>query len=289
MNTISIRFWRGIASTVAFLACSQFAQAASYEWNFNAGNLATTLGNGAMTYADAETGTLTSFGNTGGGVPNINGEVASYMHVPAFANLGNGYHLKLNDTAPNGGGGYVNQYTIIFDILSPGSINWTPFFNTASDNGNDADFYLADDGSLGIGPLGYSSAGVIAADTWYRIAFAADLAAGTVSYYVNGTSVRDRTGGSLLDGRFALYSNQDTEPSFLLFNEGDTSGQYTHELYVSSVAFVDRMLSPAELLALGGPNAQGILPVPEPSVFSLGLLGLLALAGMRLRRVLARD
>ncbi|MBE0545424.1 MAG: PEP-CTERM sorting domain-containing protein [Verrucomicrobia bacterium] len=289
MNTITIRCWRGIALTVAFMACSQFGQTASYEWNFNAGNLAPTLGNGAMTYADAESGTLTSFGNTGGGVPNIGGEVASFMHVPAFANLGNGYHLKLNDTAPNGGGDYVNQYTIIFDILSPGSINWTPFFNTAHDNGNDADFYLADDGSLGIGPLGYSSAGVIAADTWYRVAFAADLAAGTVSYYVNGTSVYDRTGGSLLDGRFALYSNQDVEPSFLLFNEGDTSGQYTHELYISSVAVVDWMLSPADLLALGGPNAQGILPVPEPSTVTLGLLGLLALAGMRLRRILARD
>ncbi len=284
MNTTAIRFWRGIAATMAFLACSQPGRAASYEWNFSAGNLSPTLGNGVMTYADAETGTLTGFGNTGGGVPNINGEVAAYMHVPALANLGNGYHLKLNDSGPNGGGDYINQYTIIFDILSPGSINWTPFFNAAPNNGNDADWYIADDGSLGIGVLGYSSAGIIAPDTWYRVAFAADLGVGTVSYYVNGTSVHDRTGGSLIDGRFALYSNEDVEPSFLLFNEGDLSGQYTHELYVSSVAFVDRMLSPAELLVLGGPNAQGILPIPEPATVSLGLVGWLAFAGMWRRR-----
>lgn len=278
-----------IVATVSLFACVSLSRAASYEWNFNAGNLSTTLGNGVMSYADAESGTLTTFGNTGGGVPNINGQVAAYMHVPAFANLANGYLLKLNDSAPNGGGDYINQYTILFDVLSPGSLNWTPFFNTAPDNANDADFYLADDGSLGIGPLGYSSAGVIAADTWYRIAFAADLGAGTASFYVNGISVHDRTGSSLLDGRFSAYSNLDVEPSFLLFNEGDTSGQYTHELYVSSVAFADRTLSQAEILALGGPNAQGIFVIPEPSAVSLGLLGLLTCAGLRWRRVLPRD
>lgn len=271
----------GVATVAVALAAAQ-APAAEYMWNFENGNLAASFGNGAMSYADAETGTLTLFGSTGGLVPNINGQVANYLYVPAFANLGNGYHLKFNDSGPNGGGDYINQYTIIFDIYSPGSINWTPFFNTAPDNANDADFYIADDGSVGIGTLGYSGAGVIAPNTWYRVGFAADLGAGTVSYYVNGASVYDRVGGSLLNGRFALYSNLDVEPSFLLFNEGDTSGQYTHELFVNSIAFVDRVLSPAEMLALGGPNAQGIL-VPEPSSIALAAMGLLALLGFRLR------
>jgi hypothetical protein len=40
-------------------------------------------------------------------------------------------------------------------------------------------------------------------------------------------------------------------PDLLLFNEGDTSGVYTHELYLASVAVVDRMLSDTEVAAGG--------------------------------------
>ena len=267
-----------IAGCVVALTAVQ-AVAADYEWGFNSGDLSTTLGNGIMAYADAATPGLTSFGTTDGGtVPHIGGNPAKYMHVPAFSATANGYHLTLNDTGPNGGGAYVNRYTVIFDVLSPGTINWTPFFNTDPANGNDADFYVASDGAIGIGALGYSGVGLVAANTWYRVAFAADLGAGTVSYYLNGTSVKDRVGTSLLDGRFSLYSNLDAGPDLLLFNEGDTTGQYTHELYVNSVAFVDRMMSSSEILALGGPNAQGIFPVPEPSVAGLVALGLMVVA-----------
>jgi len=70
--------------------------------------------------------------------------------------------------------------------------------------------------------------------------------------------IEGATGASLLDDRFSLYSNADPGPDLLLFNEGDTSGVYTHELYLASVAVVDRTLSGAEVAALGGPQAEGI-------------------------------
>ena len=86
-----------------------------------------------------------------------------------------------------------------------------------------------------------------------------------MSFYVNGTQVAAGSqSGSGLDGRWSLYSNQDFGPDLFLFNEGDTGGIYTHELYVSSVAFTDRVLSAAELAGLGGPSADGIL-VPSPA------------------------
>ena len=50
----------------------------------------------------------------------------------------------------------------------------------------------------------------------------------------------------------------DPYPSFRFFNEGDTSGNYTHELYIASLAIVDRTLTTNEMSALGGPNAEGI-------------------------------
>jgi hypothetical protein len=248
-----------------------------YEWRFTAGDLSPALGNGVMSYADGSTTPgLTSFGTTDGStVPHINGISAKYMHVPAFTLETDGYQLEFTDSGPNGGAPSINRYTILMDVMVPGPLDWTAFFNTNPWDvlGNDADFYMADDGSVGIGGI-YSGAGAVTANTWCRIAFVADLP--TMSYYVNG--VRVATGsqtGSGLDGRWALYSNQDSGPDLFLFNEGDTSGVYTHELYVSSVAFIDRVLSSAELGGLGGPSANGIFvpnfaPAPKLKIQSSG-------------------
>jgi len=232
----------------------------AYEWRFTQGNLSAALGNGTMDYSDSGTAGQTSFGTTDGGtVPHIGGSPAKYMHVPAFTSDIDGYWLTLTDSGHNAGTNqYINRYTVVFDMLVPGPLNWMPFFNTDPYNFNDADFYLAPDGSVGIGGGGYSATGVITPNTWNRIAFVADLEANTLTYYVNGTNVKSRAANGV-GGRWAVFSNEDSGPDLLLFNEGDTSGIYTHDLYVSSVAFADRVLSAFEAAALGGPNANGIL------------------------------
>ena len=228
-------------------------------WNFDNGDLSRSDGAGTLDYADgAATQGLTSFASTdGAAVPNVGGQPAKFMRVPAFTDKGNGYNLTI-PMQPNGGGSYVNQYTLIVDVLLPASINWMPFFNTDPANANDADFYVSDNGALGIGLLGYSTNGTIQPDSWYRVAFAANLAAGKVTYYRNGDPVFTRTGGSLLDGRHALYSDRDAGPDIRLFNEGDTSGDYTHEVLVNSLFFTDRTMTADEIKALGGPTASGI-------------------------------
>src|SRR4030095_14951052 len=116
-----------------------------------------------------------------------------------------------------------------------------------------------------ISAIGYSPAGVISSNAWHRIAFAADLAASTVTYYVNGNAVF--AGSAALDGRHSLYSNLDAGPDLLLFNEGDSTGTYTHPLYLSSFAFTDRAMSTAEIQALGGPKDLGIFVQTLPPVF----------------------
>jgi hypothetical protein len=268
--------------TFIMLAAAAVAHGASYEWTFNNGTLSADLGNGEMTYRDAATQGLTTFGTTDGStVPHIGGQPAQYIGFPQFSPV-NGYFLRFNDTGPNGGGSYVNQYSLVLDLYSPGAADWQALFNTDPENNNDADFYIAPDGRLGIGDLGYAPAGTIAQDTWYRIGFTADLASGDVSYYVDGSPVYNRTGGSLVDGRYSLYSNQDALASFLMFNEGDGSGNYTHPLFVNSIYFTDQTLTPAEMLALGGPNAAGIV-VPEPGSFALLGLGMILVLGRRWR------
>ena len=99
---------------------------------------------------------------------------------------------------------------------------------------------------------------MISSNTWYRIGFTADLTAGTLAYYVNGASVESGTLSGELDGRWSLYSNADPGPDLLLFNEGDASAVYTHEMYVHSVALIDRTLTASEMSALGSPRSEGI-------------------------------
>src|ERR1041384_4567009 len=143
-----------------------------YEWTFDGGNLSPAIGNGVLEFADGLTASSTRFGVTEGIiVPNLNGQAGSYMHVPAFTGLGNGYLASLNDSGPNGGGEYINRYSILMDVLLPGSVGWTALFNTNPENSNDADWYVASDESLGIADLGYSSAGLVTPNTWNRIAF----------------------------------------------------------------------------------------------------------------------
>src|SRR6185436_9209961 len=99
----SLQYCRVFAILVLVaMSCVAMSRAAQYEWTFYQGNLSTTLGNGVMSYADgATTAGLTTFGTTDGTtIPHIGGQPASYMHVPAFTGLGNGYHLRLNSSGP---------------------------------------------------------------------------------------------------------------------------------------------------------------------------------------------
>jgi len=261
------------------LALPPLAHAANFEWTFNDGTLGDFFGSGTMTPSGL---TQSNIVFTGGGiVPDIEGATARVLHVPVFTSMADGFQLGLNATGPNGGGSYLNNYTFIFDIYSPGAAGWQALFQTDPSNspGNDADWYIAPDSSLGIGDIGYTAAGAVTQDAWHRITFAASLGS-EVKYYIDGT-LAGTFGGNTLDGRFALYSNQ-IGGDVRLFNEGDTSGNYTHEMFVNSIAFVDSQLSDEEIAALGTPKAAGIL-VPEPAAGAFLLLGLAGLAVRRQR------
>jgi hypothetical protein len=173
---------------------------------------------------------------------------------------------------PNGGGLYLNQFSVVMDIYMAGPHAWLPLFNTNTGNANDADWYVSPNGALGIGALGYSANGAVIAGAWHRVLFAADLGAGTVSMYLDGAPVRQRTGASLLDGRFSLTTSADAGPDLILANEGDTSGIYTREWLLSALALTNRTLTAAEAAQLGGAKAPGIfLTNAMPPVLSISL------------------
>lgn len=243
------------------------------RWDFALGDLTPIEGTCVLDYADGETSGLVAFETTGGGIPNIGGQPADFIRIPAFTNATNGLHGFFTDSTGDSGGEYLNQYTLIFDMLIPGPLNWMPIFNTNPANENDADWYVDDAGALGIAELGYTDAGTIQPDQWQRVAFVADLGLGLVRYYVDGVLVYQRTGGSLLDGGFSLYTGQHEGPDLVFFNE--PSGLYTHEVLVSSMFIINDALAPEILAAMGGPTAAGIeiVPVVEAPEVSIAFSG----------------
>lgn len=254
------------------------ASAAAYVWNFDSSDLSIAPGssNGAMDYRGS-TASLTFFEITGSAHPHINGQPARYLRhdawpTPAANDTTLGYDLTFADSGPNGGGDYINQYTFIIDILVPGSMDYVPIFQTDPDMNNDADWYIAPDGSFGIGQLGYTAASLLTTDTWYRLGFVANLDVDDVRYYLNGALVLTTTATELLDGRFSIYSNADPGPDLVLFNENDPSGNYTHAGVYNSIGFFDVAFTSAQMNALGGPTAAGIA-VPEPTTALLMLGG----------------
>jgi len=268
---------------MGIICCS--ALGSQFEWDFN-GNLAPALqsgGTATMNYFNAASQTYTTFGTTGGAIPNPAGGSTGYAYFAGNSIPGGlgGYTISYTGVPANGGGSYVNNYTMIWDLYIP-SLNWTALMNTAPDHSNDADFYVANDGSVGIGGLGYSSSALVAAGQWYRVALVQDQTDNKSLYYVNGTQVFSGAAGSL-DGRFSLYTGSDTPPQLVILGEGDTSGNYANDLYLSAFYFSDSVLSASTIAGLGGVNAAGIM-IPEPSSLALAGLGAVLLMVSRRRR-----
>jgi hypothetical protein len=105
----------------------------------------------------------------------------------------------------NGGGSYVNQYTIAMDYYQtqPG---WDSLYQTAWDGrDDDGDLFIADDGTIGIGDVGYSTMTFNSA-SWNRITLSVDTDS-FFDVYVDGVQFL-HGGATGLDGRFSLYPDR---------------------------------------------------------------------------------
>jgi hypothetical protein len=216
------------------------------QWDFLHTNLAASYGIDMQFFdttveGDTTFGTTTSFG-----ISDINGVPTPVMHFTPSVLQWGGYKMY-HGAAPNGGGAYVNQYTLVFDIYYPPSSDgtWRSLWQTDENNdaNNDGDLFVSTADGLGISSIydGYISAGA-----WHRIAAAFDLTVPVLTKFVDGVKVGNQTAGlSNVDGRFAL------DPSALAFadNDGDVA-----EAYVSSVQFSNGRRPDAFIEALGGPS-----------------------------------
>lgn len=239
------------------LAMPSPGQQVTGQWDFNNGDLSPTVGVAGAYWVrpPRDVAVETQFGTTASlGIPDIGGEVAWVMGFPANEpNMGYALYPEMD---ANGGGRYVNQYTVIMDILYPASsTGYRCLFQTNECNGNDGDFFINSSNGIGISN-NYS--GQVTPDVWHRVAFTFDLAKAatggpTLVKYIDGTKVGEQNVGDL-DGRWALYTKADNLPALLFADEdGETGVGYVNSIQVRNYAMTD-----AEIAALGVASAAGI-------------------------------
>ncbi|HVV72828.1 MAG TPA: LamG-like jellyroll fold domain-containing protein, partial [Verrucomicrobiae bacterium] len=232
-----------------------YSLAVTGQWDFDRGDLRATVGADLEYLAD--TLRLTSFPFSA-----INGQRARVMAFGSNA-ASEGYYMR-HGAQPNGGGHFVNQYTLVMDIMFPASSSGQlrALFQTDPFNhdGNDAEFYIGDASSSpghdGLGAEGQFN-GSLLPDRWHRIVFAVDLAAPAgqqLSTYIDGTKVGSQSLSGGIDGRFAVG------PTALLFTSGNSGGGDTQPGLVNSIQFLNGCLAADAVAALGGPSAAGLPP-----------------------------
>lgn len=230
------------------------------QWDFN-GDLSATVGT-ALAYM-GDTAALTTFETVLiGGLP------ASVMKFPA-ATPSQGY-IMTHGIAPNGGGAFVNQYSLIMDIMYPStSTGYRALLQTGVANSNDGDLFVNPGNGIGISS---SYQGNLTPDEWHRVAFVFDLTLGAdrLRKFVDGALVGTQNLSSGVDGRWSL------DPTALLFTDEDGE---TAIGYVNCIQIHDSVLSDSYIGLLGGATAAGIALVPEPTsglLFGAGAFLLLA-------------
>jgi len=157
------------------------------------------------------------------------------------AKIGVGSYYKMQHQIPaNGGGSFVNEYSLQIDFKIEYLNAWRCFFQTNPQNNNDGDCFINPYGNIGVAATGYSSYTVIP-DEWYRLVISVKNGE-SYTYYLDGKLMLNATVQEI-DGRFAL------DPFLLIFADEDGED---NDIIVSEIAIWDRKLSAQEVNALGG-------------------------------------
>ena len=227
------------------------------QWDFSDG-LKATIGadlryNDDVSESDTEFGTTTEFG-----IPDIDGQPADVMCVPEDTEVG---YLMNHGIEPNGGGRFVNRYTLLMDVMQVGGGAASAIFQgSPGKNPGDATFFWQG-GNMGQGGGGYNGDGTFIPDEWHRIGFSVDLAAEppAITKWVDGVFQDTWTAGMSLDHR-----RRAIEPETILFYDVDERSPW----YVNSIQILDGPLSDEDMEALGGPTAEGF-EAPSTTPFQI--------------------
>ncbi len=183
-------------------------------------------------------------------------------YIPKLGQTDGGVLVKLDNVAA---GTVAKSYSLVYDLLvTPGVASYFSFLQTDLTNKSDQDLALRNvNGSRGGIGINSDYEGTINYGAWHRVAFTITDRGDNVliTKYIDGVKVGDtvQSGGNY--GRYQI----DMSKGFLLF--ADESGE-TWPGYASSFLFTDKVLSDAEIAALGGVKPGGIME-SKPSTNSV--------------------
>ena len=223
--------------------------------NFNDGNAAG-WGTGPLA---PQFGTATTAAH---GIAPLPGQTGSdtVTYLPKLSKNDGGVLVKLGDLAP---GTVAKSYSLVYDLLITPGTGFFSFLQT--DRSNDSDLDLALKNSNGRGGIGINSdyEGTVNYGAWHRIAFTITDRGNNVliTKYIDGVKVGDTVQSGANYSRYKIDMNK----GFLLF--ADDNGE-TRPGYAASFLFTDKVLSDAEVAALGGVQPGGIMET-KPSANSV--------------------
>lgn len=158
------------------------------------------------------------------------------------------YYTCTHGIPANGGGSYVNEYSIMFDVMIDNPQEYHCFFQTNQSNSNDGDMFINPNDQIGISGTGYTGFS-LKANKWYRIVITVDLGS-SLRYYIDGKLALDGI-SQTVDGTYSL------DPTLLFF--ADDNGE-DNLIYVAQVAMFSTSLTSAEVKGLGGFHNSNIEP-----------------------------
>lgn len=230
MNAPEVIMMKCVVSAMLILiATSMFATEPVGKWTFNNAN--------DLLHADI--GTDLTLTGTETAVPGPNAGNGAIR-------IGPGSFFRCYHGIPaNGGGSWVNEYSLYIDFKVPTIGQWYCFLQTSYTNSNDGDAFVNTSGQVGVAQTGYS-AYTLVPDEWYRLVISADLGS-SYKYYLDGQLLQDG-GNQALDGRFSLYPMSNNN-QVLFF--ADDNGE-DNLIDVAEVRLYDVPLSATEISSLGG-------------------------------------
>jgi hypothetical protein len=159
--------------------------------------------------------------------------------------LANSYYTIRHNIGANGGGDYVNEYTLMMDIRGSASefSGWLSVFNNKTDNAGDGVLWIDGDGRIGYGSLGgYSETG-LTPDVWHRVTIAAKLG-DSFRVYIDGALVWTASNNVGTDGMMSLL----TDVVYIGYDGSGYPGPSFADVKIWNIQLTDEQVS-----ALGTP------------------------------------